>query len=319
MTFWKAYFTGDIHGSSSGFSKLIKAGKFYNVQAVIIAGDLVGKGMIPVIQEASKYTCEFGGEKRVLYSQGDLERMLGMIADAGFYSYVTNPDEVADLQAHPDQIEKLIDRLIMQRMEVWIEQMEASTRRDGIFYYISAGNDDPFCIDPLLDASTVVINAEEKCLPVHEKIDLLTCGWTNPTPWNTPRELPEDQFLEKLEGLVRLVPDPKKCIFSLHAPPYQTHLDVAPALTKDMRMQSGLTAVPFQNVGSRAVRTIIEKYQPLVAVHGHIHESAGKEKLGNTWCFNHGSEYAQGILKGIILTFNVDKQVKYANYLSVSG
>lgn len=319
MAFWKAYFTGDIHGSNASFSKVLKAGKFYNVQAVVIAGDLVGKGMTPVIKEGGKYSCNFGGENRTMNTQQELEHMLGLIDDSGFYSYVTDPVEVSHLQAHPEEIDKLLDHLIVERMQRWVEQMEAAIRRDGIPYYVSAGNDDPFSIDPVLDASSLVINPEEKCVALHEKIDMLTCGWTNPTPWDTPRELPDDQLLERLEGLVRLVPDPKKCIFSLHAPPYKTHLDVAPALDENMRMQSGLGSVPFQNVGSQAVRTIIEKYQPLVGVHGHIHESAGKEKLGNTWCFNHGSEYAQGVLRGLILTFNIDKQVKYVNYLSVSG
>jgi Icc-related predicted phosphoesterase len=96
-------------------------------------------------------------------------------------------------------------------------------------------------------------------------------------------------------------------------------LDVAPALDKNLRMQSGLGGSPFQNVGSTAVRAMIEKYQPLVAVHGHIHESAGKDKIKNSLCFNPGSEYAQGVLRGIILIFNIDKQAKYVNYLSVSG
>ncbi len=319
MAFWKVYFTGDVHGSNVSFNKLLKAGKFYSVQAVVVAGDLVGKGMIPVIKEGAKYTCEFGGERRSMNTQQEVVRMLEMISDAGFYYYLTDADEVAELQKHPEEIDKLVDRLIVERMQDWVEQMEASTRKDGTPYYVSAGNDDPFIIDPVLDASSLVINAEEKCLEMHDKIDLLTCGWTNPTPWDTARELPDEQLLERLEGLVRLVPDPKKCIFSLHAPPYKTHLDVAPALDENMRMQSGLGSVPFQNVGSRAVRTIIEKYQPLVGVHGHIHESAGKEKLGSTWCFNHGSEYAQGVLRGLILTFNIDKQVKYVNYLSVSG
>ena len=107
-------------------------------------------------------------------------------------------------------------------------RMEESGKKDGILYYISAGNDDPFDIDAVMQSTSHVINPEEQCLPVHPKIDMLTFGGTNPTPWDTPREYPEDKMLEKLEGLVRLVPDPKKCIFSFHAPPYGTKLDVAP-------------------------------------------------------------------------------------------
>ncbi len=319
MAFWKGYFTGDVHGSELTFGKALKAGKFYDVNAVILAGDLVGKGMIPIFRTGSKYSCEFGGEQRTMETEAELKHMIEMIDNTGFYTYVTDRDEVAALQADPARSEKLVDDLIVSRMASWMERMEESHRKDGTTYYISAGNDDPFAIDAVMQSRPGVINPEDQCIPVHEKIDMLTCGWTNPTPWDTPREMAEDQLLAKLEELVRLVPDPKKCIFSFHAPPFGTKLDVAPNLTKDLRMASGLNGAPFQNVGSKAVRTIIEKYQPLVGIHGHVHECAGKDKLGNTLVFNHGSEYAQGVLRGLILIFNVDKQAKYVNYQSVSG
>jgi Icc-related predicted phosphoesterase len=319
MAFWKGYFTGDIHGSELTFKKLLKAGKFYEVDAVIMAGDLVGKGMVPIFKTGSKYTCEFAGEQRSLETEAELKLMLELIENTGFYTYITNHDEVTALRADPARSEKLVDDLIVKRMVSWMDLMEASHRKDGIVYYVSAGNDDPFSVDVAMGSRQGVINPEGKCMPVHEKIDMLTYGWTNPTPWDTPRELSEEKLMVELEGLVKLVPDPKKCIFSFHAPPHGTKLDVAPMLNKDLRMESGLGRSPFQNVGSTAVRTIIEKYQPLVGIHGHVHECAGKDKIGNTFIFNHGSEYAQGILRGITLIFNVDKQAKYVNYQSVSG
>ncbi|HEX9013841.1 MAG TPA: hypothetical protein VF813_10005, partial [Anaerolineaceae bacterium] len=258
-------------------------------------------------------------DQRSMETEAELKRMIELIDNTGFYTYVADVDELAALRGDPARSEKLLDDLIVSRMQSWMDRMEESYRKDGIPFYISAGNDDPFAIDAVMASRSGVINPEEKCLPVHEKIDMLTCGWTNPTPWDTPREMPEDQLLEKLEGLIREVPDPKKCIFSLHAPPLGTKLDVAPNLTKDLRMMSGLGGSPFQNVGSSAVRAVIEKYQPLVGIHGHVHECAGKDKIGNTLIFNHGSEYAQGVLRGIILIFNVDRQAKYVNYMSVSG
>jgi uncharacterized protein len=320
MAVWKGYFTGDIHGSQVTFKKLLKAGKFYQVNCVVLAGDLVGKGMIPIVKVGSTYTCEFGGEDRVLETEAELRQMIELIDDTGFYSYVTSQEEIAVLQSDPLRSEKLLDELALKRMQSWVAQLQESARKDGMIYYVSAGNDDPYVIDSALDnLDGGVVNPEEQCVAVHDKIDMLTYGITNPTPWDTPRELPEDQMLERLESLVSLVPDPKKCIFSLHAPPYGTKLDVAPRLDKDMRMESGLGASPFQNVGSKAVRTIIEKYQPLAGVHGHVHECAGRDKIGSTPIFNHGSEYAQGILRGLILIFNVDKQAKFVDYQGVSG
>ena len=319
MALWKAYFTGDVHGSDVTFRKFTRAGKFYGVQAMVLAGDLAGKGMVPILKDGNHYLVEIGGEVRIAETEQELQKLELIINDSGFYTYRTDAEEVQALRNDPQRSTQLLDRLVTERIEKWIEILEGVSARDGIIYYVSPGNDDPTCIDPALSNSKIVINPEERLVALHEKIDMITCGWTNPTPWNTERELPEDKLFEKLDILAAQVPNPSSCVFSLHAPPHYTKLDLGPNLTSDLRLQSGLGNVPFAHVGSTAVRKIIEKYQPLVAVHGHIHESAGRDKIGKTECYNPGSEYAQGILRGMILTFNIDKQPKLASYLNVTG
>ena len=42
------------------------------------------------------------------------------------------------------------------------------------------------------------------------------------------------------------------------------------------------------NVGSPAVRRIVEKYHPVLALSGHIHEAIGVEKIGDTVFCNPG-------------------------------
>jgi Icc-related predicted phosphoesterase len=54
-------------------------------------------------------------------------------------------------------------------------------------------------------------------------------------------------------------------------------------------------------VGSKAVRRAIERYQPLLGLHGHIHESRFAQKIGRTLCINPGSEYGEGVLRGVVL------------------
>ena len=58
--------------------------------------------------------------------------------------------------------------------------------------------------------------------------------------------------------------------------------------------------------GSTAVRQAIEKYQPLLSLHGHIHESRGETKIGRTVAINPGSEYGEGVLRGAIITLSGD-------------
>jgi Icc-related predicted phosphoesterase len=71
-------------------------------------------------------------------------------------------------------------------------------------------------------------------------------------------------------------------------------------------------------VGSKAVREAILKYEPVLSVHGHIHESKGVKKLGRTLAMNPGSSYTDGVLQGAILDLN-EKKGKVARYILVNG
>ena len=55
------------------------------------------------------------------------------------------------------------------------------------------------------------------------------------------------------------------------------------------------------------MRRAIQELQPLVSVHGHVHESGGQSKIGRTTCFNAGSEANQGILRGFVFDLGKDK------------
>jgi len=60
-----------------------------------------------------------------------------------------------------------------------------------------------------------------------------------------------------------------------------------------------------------AVREAIEKYKPLLGLHGHIHESRGVVNIGRTLCINPGSEYGEGIIRGAIVDLAKDKVLSY--------
>jgi Icc-related predicted phosphoesterase len=58
--------------------------------------------------------------------------------------------------------------------------------------------------------------------------------------------------------------------------------------------------IVLHGAGSRSVRLAIETHQPMLGLHGHIHESAGVIRLGRTLCANPGSEYGEGVLRGFL-------------------
>jgi len=80
--------------------------------------------------------------------------------------------------------------------------------------------------------------------------------------------------------------DLSQAILLFHTPPYKTALDRA---ALDGKSVEGVALDVY--VGSIAVRRLIEKRQPLITLHGHIHESpqltgAWKERMGRTWIFS---------------------------------
>ncbi len=141
---------------------------------------------------------------------------------------------------------------------------------------------------------------------------MISLSWSNPTPWDTPRECGEEELEKKIDGLASQIEDMKSAIFNFHVPPHGTALDEAPALSKDLVPSVGKTV----SAGSKAVLNVIRKYQPLLGLHGHIHESRGVQKIGRTVCMNPGSEYTEGILRGVIV-FLEKKKIK--DFMFTSG
>ena len=110
-------------------------------------------------------------------------------------------------------------------------------------------------------------------------------------------------------GLADQLERPERAVFNLHPPPYATQLDDAPALDDDLRVQAVLGQVQYQAVGSSAVRDIEAERQPLVGLHGHIHESSGIRRLGKRRgvILNPGSDYSTGALNGALVSLHKDR------------
>jgi len=96
-----------------------------------------------------------------------------------------------------------------------------------------------------------------------------------------------------------------RAIFDVHVPPYGSGLDLAPQLDAELRLvMSASGEQKMIPVGSTAVRDAIERFQPLLGLHGHIHNSQGIKRLGRTTVINCGSEYQDGILDGALIDVN---------------
>ena len=146
--------------------------------------------------------------------------------------------------------------------------------------------------------------------------EMISCGYSNRTPWDSPRELDEDMLYVKIRALAEQLESPRTAIFNLHVPPYDSGLDTAIELDDELRpvLTGGRPhEIP---VGSTAVRQLIEEYQPALALHGHIHESRGITRIGTTVAINPGSDYSGGRIDGCVVDL-ADDGVK--SFQLVSG
>jgi Icc-related predicted phosphoesterase len=166
---------------------------------------------------------------------------------------------------------------------------------------VSPGNDDATEIDDLIKTSDRITYPIHQAIDIDDKHQMITCEYVNSTPWETPRECPEDELLVKLRKEFERVDSYERLICNFHAPPYGTMIDQAPKLDEKAQVKVRYGSPEMVPVGSKSVRQVMEEYQPLLGLHGHIHESAGLEHLGRTLCVNPGSSYMQGMLNAFVI------------------
>jgi uncharacterized protein len=274
----------------------------YKADVGLLAGDLTGKAIVPIVRRDGRFDTELFGVRRTARGDEELAQLERDIADVGYYSFVTSDDEARRLVDDETARDELLHRLMNERVESWLQLATERLGDSDVPVFLMPGNDDDFTIDPILDrAHYAPVNADGKVLDLPGGLQLLASGWSNVTPWQTPREEPEDDLYARLSALAERVRDPRRAVFMIHVPPYDSGLDTAPILDENLRPTISAGDVLRGPVGSTAVRRVIEDYEPLLGVHGHIHESGGERRIGPTLCINPGSEANHGILRGYLV------------------
>lgn len=313
----KIFFATDIHGSDRCLRKFLNAGKFYGVDAVVMGGDITGKMIVPVVEEpGGKFSTQLFGRKRTVDAD-ELPGLYKFISDAGFYPHPMTPDEITALQRNPAGVDELFRKLISETMSRWLDLAEDRLAGSGIQCIFSPGNDDPFFVDDLLRSSAAVIDADERVIELPGGFPMISVGYSNRTPWDSPRELDEADLATVIDREAGKLADTGKAIFNLHVPPKDTPIDQAMALDKEFRPKMSGGSPIITGVGSSAVREAITRYQPMLSLHGHIHESRGEARIGRTLALNPGSEYSEGVLRGVIVNLSARKGVR--GYQLVAG
>jgi Icc-related predicted phosphoesterase len=315
----RIYYTSDLHGSEKCWKKFMVTPKHYQADIIIIGGDITGKFIVPIIRLPNgRVEATFMGRKRKCKKEKDIEVLKQQIADTGQYWLDVTQEEYQDYTDNPSKLDEIFDKLITERVAEWVAMADERLKDQDVRCFISGGNDDSYSIDQVLEESETIEVHDGRIHDLEDGFEIFGLSNSNMTPWNCPRDISEEELADKIENLAGQIKNPDRAIFDIHVPPYGTGIDEAPELTEDMRMVMDSTGTPnMVPVGSTAVKEAILKYQPMLGLHGHIHEAAGIRKLGKTTIVNPGSEYAEGLLRGVVI--DLDAQEGLINVNLVTG
>ncbi|HEY0831914.1 MAG TPA: metallophosphoesterase [Candidatus Dormibacteraeota bacterium] len=309
----KIFFATDLHGSEMCWRKFLNAGRFYDADVLICGGDMTGKAIVPIVQENGHFTVTLGGESQSV-EPAQVPDVEAQIRRKGYYPLQMSLERLHELDRDPAKRTETFQQVMLDGVDRWMGMAADKLRGTGIRIFVCPGNDDEMEVDEVIRRSDVVELGEGRVLDI-DGFSMISTGWSNHTPWNTHREETEEKLAERIQAMASRLPDASKAIFNLHCPPFKSGLDEAPAIDADLRLLHGGRAL--RPVGSTAVREAIERHQPLISLHGHIHESKGAVKIGKTLSINPGSSYEEGMLMGAIVQLDAKKGIK--SYQLVNG
>jgi hypothetical protein len=299
-------FASDLHGSDAAFRKFVGAALQYHVD-VALTSELTGKFIVPVLKRSDGFEFLFESETVKAKNEDEAKKLEAVAASRGEYVYYTTEQEHRELFDKPEALDKIFELLMTQRLSSWIALAEEKLKGKVPLVMMMPCNDDLFALDPVFNSSNFVVNPEGKNMTIMDEYEFFATGFCNMTPWKCPRDIPEEELGKKIDAMASNVKDWSRTIFHTHCPPYNTKIDNAPVLDEKFHVVYSGGAPVYHPVGSTSIRKVIEEHQPLLTLHGHIHEGKGIERIGKTLCINPGSEYYKGILSAVLLNLEGDR------------
>lgn len=311
----RLFFATDVHGSEVCWRKFINSAAHYQVDVLILGGDMTGKAVVPIVDQGGGRYRYMMQDIRHELSADELAVAERSIRDHGYYPVVMTEDEVRECSQDEERLDAVFERARMSTMQQWVEWADQKLDGSGVQCIVCPGNDDKFDIDDVLKQSSQIQVGEGNVIDLPDGYQLVSSGWTNLSPWDTPREEDEDRLKARIEAVVaQATVKPERLVLGLHAPPFGTSLDIAPTIDWDTLQVQGQDT---GHVGSKAVLAVIEQVQPILSLHGHIHECKAAVRIGRTLAVNPGSSYVEGTLSGCVI--ELDGKSKLKKYRLTSG
>ncbi|MEM3703267.1 MAG: metallophosphoesterase [Candidatus Bathyarchaeia archaeon] len=311
----RIFFAADIHGNTLIWRKWVNVAVTHKIDVLILAGDLTGKAIVPIIERNGYYEATISGRKYTAKDPSSLDKIKELIENMGYYYALMTPAEAIETARDPKRLNDLFQKVMARRLHGWLNLLLDKIDTKKIISIVMPGNDDEQFVEDIIKsyADRNIISPLDKKVILPSGYEMISHEFVTPTPWKTPREVEEDGLYRQIEEKIKKFgfEDPAKLIFNFHCPPYNTNLDLAPKLDKNLKIVLMGGKPLLVHVGSVAIRKLIEKYQPLLGLHGHIHESYAEDRIGKTVVLNPGSEYTEGILRSFLIELDATGLKQY--------
>lgn len=300
----RLYYASDIHGSEVLWRKFLNAAAAYKAEVLVMGGDVTGKVVVPLVEQPDGFHVDLFGQKSVVTGEL-LEETENKIRNNGMYPHRMTGEDVQRVAGlTDDEREEWFAEVMRKTFDGWLALADERLS-DDMRCFVMPGNDDPAGVDRSIEEAAKVEECDGKIVTFGD-YTMISLGYANRTPFDSPRELTEEEIFRRVSAQADEVGDMSRCIFNLHVPPYDSTLDTAPALDETLAVVMSGSAPKMIGVGSTAVRELIEKYQPMLSLHGHVHESPGAVNIGRTLSINPGSDYHTGRIAGVLIQLKGD-------------
>jgi Icc-related predicted phosphoesterase len=299
----RIYYASDIHGTEVLWRKFLHAPSVYEAPVIVMGGDVTGKVVVPLVDAGDgAVTAELFGQPERAATPEERQELEHRIRANGMYPHLMTPDEVGRVASLTvDERETWFAEVMLHTFERWMALAEERLAGADVRCYVMPGNDDPPGVEEAIESATLVRACDERLVDLGAGFSMISLGYSNRTPFDSPRELDEDELFRRVERMAVQVEDLSRCVFNLHVPPYASDLDTAPELDENLQVVLAAGQPRMSPCGSTAVREAIERFQPLASLHGHVHESRGATRIGRTLAINPGSDYHTGRISGALV------------------
>jgi Icc-related predicted phosphoesterase len=293
-------FATDVHGSDIVFRKFLNAVSVYEADVAILGGDLTGKKLAPIVEDAGGWDTSIAGAARRIADEAELAQVVDAVRNLGHYPIVVTREEYRRLEEQPGAVDARFELECRSQVEDWMRRAAERMDACGVPIFVTGGNDDFLSVEPIIEGAPYVTNAEGRVVEVPPGVEMISTGYSNLTPWQCPRDITEDELAERIEAMAAELHDAAHSIFNFHVPPFRSGIDQCAKLDTSVSPPRPVMGEEIA-AGSTAVRAAIERHGPVLSLHGHIHESRGVQRIGRTTCVNPGSEYGEGVLRSAVV------------------